>query len=450
MVLPVSDQRSEMDENQRDVDPKWAIRRTETMKNVDLAIRKEHNEGLGASTVPEENEWNYWTIFYSLLLVIACLFSSFGVTLVPQHNSFEQPEYWYESIISQSLSVNAYFVVMAAIRLKIFFKDDFCLEMSVPFMKMYLATLLGYNGASAIFHLIWSVYMEFKHPIPWLGILSFFGYVPAYFISLWYIFPPEFRSTVQGRKKIFNFFGYLATFYTACPTRMVVTTLFARTPTEMQPIWALLFPIVREFDYWMHCYWMVKATNGKIRDAKIITITELNSNYNAFLLVAIGQWATNTASYCILGFEFLINLSKCVGIIRMSRKINSDPAEKEKLEPLRQEAVQDLLLVELAEMLMPLVYISTILMAFYGPNGKILGNIRNSYWNYKEIDDMSGLLIAVFRMFSLDVLAAALTILLLWKLTTINGITVLVKHIEYYGSIICITLASGVIKVCFT
>ena len=134
----------------------------------------------------------------------------------------------------------------------------------------------------------------------------------------------------------------------------------------------------------------------------------------------------------------------------MSRKINSDPTEKGKLEPLRQEAVQDLLLVELLEMLMPLVYSSAILMAFYGPNGAILGTIRNSCWYGKEIEDMSGLLIAVFRMFSLDVLAAALTILLLWKLTTINGIKVLVKHIEHYGSIICITLASGVITVYFT
>ena len=207
MEQPVSSEISQNDGNKRDSDPKWAVKRFETRKDTDSALREESIEGFDGSIAPEGNEWNYWTIFYSLLIVIACLFSSFGATLVPQHNSLVQPEYWYEFIIAHGLGINAYFVIMAALRMQIFFKDDFSLESPIPFMKMYLAILLGHNGTSYIFYQIWTVYFGFNHPMPWLGYCALLGFVPAYFISLWYAFPVELRSNTQGREKIVNFLG---------------------------------------------------------------------------------------------------------------------------------------------------------------------------------------------------------------------------------------------------
>jgi hypothetical protein len=449
MDLPVPLEILQEDKNGKECDGKLDLKWMQARKKEDLDVRDESIVVSDDLMGPSEQGWNHWTIFYSLLIVMAVSFSSCGVTLVPQHNSIEEPEYWYETIITQCLTYNAYVIVITAMRLKIFFKDDARLGTPIPIITMYLVTLIAFNGVSYLLHLFWTVYLGFNHPIPWLGVLSLTLYFPTYYICLWFQFSPELKSNAQGRRKIFFFCLYSQNFFFACMIRITVMTLFAHTPPDMQPIWAIVMPIIRELDGWMLNYWMLKTTDGENRDAKLVTETEHNCNYMALMAIVLGLWATDTASYCILGVEFLINFCKTIVVLRMNRKISSDPSVQETLDPLQQEAAKDLVFIELVEIMMPFVYTFTVLMAYYGPNGTILGNVRNNCWDYKAIEDLTGLLGAVFRMFSLDVLAFAITVVLLWKYSSVNGIKVVLKEIRYYGTFICVTLSGGVLKVCF-
>ena len=306
------------------------------------------------------------------------------------------------------------------------------------------------NGTTYFLHLVWTVYLGYYHPIPWLGYLSMIPFFAIYFITLWFLFPQELRTNRKTRKKIFAFFLYSECFFNACTERIILMTLFVHTPIQMQPIWAIVLPIIRELDSWMTNKLMLKITDGTNRDAKILTSTELNCNYICFLAIILGSWATDTASYCILSVDFFINLYKCITIIRMNRKITcGDDLEKEMFKPLKEEAVQELVLIELVEILTPLVYAACVSIAYYGPNGKILGNIKNSYWMYQEIEDIRTLLTAVFRMFCLDFLAAVIGGVLLWKCSSVNGLKEVCREINYYGPFICVTLGGGVMKVHF-
>ena len=89
----------------------------------------------------------------------------------------------------------------------------------------------------------------------------------------------------------------------------------------------------------------------------------------------------------------------------------------------------------------------TALVAYYGPNGAILGNIRNDCRDFIAITDLSGLLTKIFRMLCLDGMVFVITVTLLWKFVSVNGINVVLKEIRHYGPFICLILSGGALKV---
>ena len=59
-------------------------------------------------------------------------------------------------------------------------------------------------------------------------------------------------------------------------------------------------------------------------------------------------------------------------------------------------------------------------MAYYGPNGSILGNIRNSYWDYTQVEDVSHLFLMMSLLFGVDTLCIFLNFLILFQFTDVN------------------------------
>ena len=46
------------------------------------------------------------------------------------------------------------------------------------------------------------------------------------------------------------------------------------------------------------------------------------------------------------------------------------------------EALKILVLCETLEFIMPLGYMACFVVAYYGPNADVLGNVKNDYWQY--------------------------------------------------------------------
>ena len=63
------------------------------------------------------------------------------------------------------------------------------------------------------------------------------------------------------------------------------------------------------------------------------------------------------------------------------------------------------MLAELTEGITPIVYAIGFAMAYYGPNGSILGNVRNDYWGYKKVDDVGYHFLMMLLLFSVDTLS---------------------------------------------
>ena len=152
-------------------------------------------------------------------------------------------------------------------------------------------------------------------------------------------------------------------------------------------------------------------------------------------------------SYCILGVEFVLNMYSCIKIIRTHQKIKPQQLKSEDLEQQKNEEVALLALTEIVEVLAPMCYILTFLIAYHGPNATILGNIKNSYWSYSAVDDVAKVLSGAGLMFFFDTTFGVISGFLLWKFAKIQMLREYSMTLKNYWPILATRLAFNATKV---
>ena len=75
---------------------------------------------------------------------------------------------------------------------------------------------------------------------------------------------------------------------------------------------------------------------------------------------------------------------------------------------------------ERVETLVPLLYILIFLMAYFGPNGELIGNVKLTLWQYQAVTDINKFLENIFLLFAIDFSGAIFNALLLWKICKLN------------------------------
>ena len=161
----------------------------------------------------------------------------------------------------------------------------------------------------------------------------------------------------------------------------------------------------------------------------------------------MGSHASLSTSFCILVFDFLLNLLGCFKIVRINRQISQEDAILDGLQDKKNEEVTLLALTELTEILVPLSYITTFLIAFYGPNAYILGGIRNCYWTFIAIKDVYDVLSGTSLMFLFDSCFGLISGLILLKFVKLNMMKEYGKLLNEYWPIITIRLANVTTRV---
>ena len=111
------------------------------------------------------------------------------------------------------------------------------------------------------------------------------------------------------------------------------------------------------------------------------------------------------------------------------------------------DALAGLVLGESLEIFVPFSYLLTFLSAYYGPNAFILGNIRNSYWDYSEVDDVAAVIIVTLKMFSIDLGIGIVTGLILLLFCRINFLQEFCKFLKTYWAWIALRIGAMLIRV---
>ena len=85
-------------------------------------------------------------------------------------------------------------------------------------------------------------------------------------------------------------------------------------------------------------------------------------------------------------------------------------------------------------------YAIGLIMAYYGPNSKLIGNVGSGIWAYEEIEDVGRQLKVIFGMFGMDVLSVLLNSICLSKYGNVNLIQYFLKFLQKYWPLVGIRL----------
>ena len=84
------------------------------------------------------------------------------------------------------------------------------------------------------------------------------------------------------------------------------------------------------------------------------------------------------------------------------------------------ELLQELLINELVEFLVPLEYVICLIIAYYGPNAGLFGDVGSSYWQYDAIKDIRYTLETIVTLFCIDICSLLSCSVFLWVFCRIN------------------------------
>ena len=97
-----------------------------------------------------------------------------------------------------------------------------------------------------------------------------------------------------------------------------------------------------------------------------------------------------------------------------TRKKN--PANIEK----QMELLQDLMVNEIVEFMVPLSYLTCFSVAYYGPNANLIGNVGSSQWQFVAVDDFQHTFGFITLFFLVDLGSVVVSSFFLWVFCRIN------------------------------
>ena len=98
-----------------------------------------------------------------------------------------------------------------------------------------------------------------------------------------------------------------------------------------------------------------------------------------------------------------------------------------------QEDIEQLVLTERIETLVPLSYIAIMVMAYYGPNANILGSVKLAIWHHQStIQDINQFISNVGLLFGVDLMSFIINGIILWVFCKVNVMKVLQKLQKQY------------------
>ena len=300
-------------------------------------------------------------------------------------------------------------------------------SLATPFLLLYITT-----------YLIWVIALEHCHPMPFVGLFCYLTqYLIFWPISFWFLFPYNMR--IQGsssRNKILWFICLmmlrclLATSYTK------VTILFLVEQEYMQPngllagILGVCLPLAKKFNLWWHMKISLKVfgtENEFVEFGSIIVVGYLHSFSLALLLGSSKITGSNYTNYIIMFSDSIFNTWTLINILKLHTK-QSGAENSAKL-----KALKCLALKEFLEMLVPCVYCISFVIAYYGPNAGIIGNVKNDYWQFEKVEDLVKKFENILILLIIEACRGVCFGTILWHFCRLNMFAAYCYVVRHYG-----------------
>ena len=411
--------------------------------------RKKHGQGMLESTFIKSCEVWFWISFYLSIIIFLSMLLSMPTSLIPLHNAIKFPAYWWEVIIHAALGYTLYEVLNTIVECRMVFNFDFLTSIGF-FLRFYTLNLLSLLVSSCTCYLVWTLWLGFNHPIPFLGIIGYIFSNLTHFVSLWFQFPYHLRNKEVARRMFVAYILYRLWSLFYSNQLLGIKMIMDKLPLEIQWIMSVILPINRELNLLVFIKLLKKCIDPKTTVFLVpkLAATIVVNNSHAFSIAMIFSSTTKTTCYCILAVDFVLNLIMSYKIIRLYRNISPiDRSENEGSILEKTEETLQLFAIEAIEFLVPIVYSITFVIAYYGPNAELIGNIRNNDWNFQSVDDIASFLGDMFLMFFIDFTSCIISGFALWKFSSTSFFREGYKMLKNFWPFVSIKMGGMIVMV---
>ena len=184
---------------------------------------------------------------------------------------------------------------------------------------------------------------------------------------------------------------------------------------------------------------LVSAMVGNEDDmANILMEVRLNIHYALFVAIRM-DGAENLTITGVVIVDLLLHSTMAYQIIHLNLQVSHNE-ERDVLKTRKEKIVLKLLLAELVEGLVPMVYAIGFAMAYYGPNGSLIGNVLSDIWQYKKVEDVTRLFMIQIILIGIDLISVAANTILVTKFGNADLIKQFCKVLSDYWMILTILM----------
>ena len=376
--------------------------------------------------------------FYGVFIpAVAVLFTTL-ITLLPQHDVILNPKYWYEFLLPTNFGFAPIATATTLIEYSIVMRRDQIWSLNV-FLKLFLSTSLGFTFTYVSIYVTWVHLLKYRHPMPFIGHCCLISTYILKCTTLWFLFPSNLR--INNKQYRHRLVAYLSTF----PLSILIgvgysniSSLFFRIPLDMQWSMGLILPLFKEFIMFTYAKVLNKATGGDKLSTKIMTICCVGSVHSFSIALLLGSNVTSTTAYLVMFLDCIPNIRLFQTVMRLHHQ-GTRMAKAE-----QNVAFTCLALKEYFELAIPLAYCASFVVAYYGPNANILGNVQNDYWQYKKVENVVDRLRNNGIFFVIDALRGVMFGLFLWRFCRLNMFKRHCDNIRQY-KILILTNMTGIL-----
>ena len=111
------------------------------------------------------------------------------------------------------------------------------------------------------------------------------------------------------------------------------------------------------------------------------------------------------------------------------------------------DVLQELVMYELVEFLVPPSFILVLGVTYFGPNGNLFGNIRRSIWTYSGIENINKTIMNMVRYFVVDFTSTLVCSTILWTCCKISLWKACLQMQKEFRKFFIVSISSSMITV---
>ena len=175
-------------------------------------------------------------------------------------------------------------------------------------------------------------------------------------------------------------------------------------------------------------YELLRRVAGGKEDinGSMVVASFLDIWHDLFLAIAVASLADVVTTWAFFGVNFLFNVFGLFKIYKAAKSNLADVGEE----------VLSLVQGMFIGFVVSLTYLASLVTIYNGPNAEVMGNIKNSYFDFAEITDLESTIRSILLIVAVETGTSVASVVFLHVKCKINPLLVFLHLMKDYGLII--------------